>query len=154
MTEQDVTESLEPDEAMPEQIELEPAEALEPAETLEPIELDEPAETAETAEAFEEAREEVTSEEAPPPKPSQSKASPKARSKEARPPPRLSQYRPCSCASCSTRPHGGDYDFDARAKAGAPGAPTHVLPIIPSMTKQRTAKNKCLPSWRFERSWH
>ena len=48
-----MTESLEPDEAMPEQIELEPAEALD-AEALEPIErraetLDEPAETADTA---------------------------------------------------------------------------------------------------------
>ena len=71
MTEQDVTESLEPEstvvEAMPEQIELEPAEALD-AETLEPIErraetLDEPAETADTAPL-----EESSDEEPPPPK--------------------------------------------------------------------------------------
>ena len=70
MTEQDVTESLEPEstvvEAMPEQIELEPAEALD-AETLEPIErraetLDEPAETADTAPL-----EESSDEEPPPP---------------------------------------------------------------------------------------
>ena len=87
MTEQDVTESLEPEstvvEAMPEQIELEPAEALD-AETLEPIErraetLDEPAETAETAEAFEEAREAVTSEEEPPPKPKRVRIQAKAK---------------------------------------------------------------------------
>ena len=70
MIEQDVTESLEPEstvvEAVPEQIELEPAEALD-AEALEPIErraetLDEPAETADTAPL-----EESSDEEPPPP---------------------------------------------------------------------------------------
>ena len=97
MTEQDVTESLEPEstvvEAMPEQIELEPAEALD-AEALEPIErraetLDEPAETADTAPL-----EESSDDEPPPPKrvrkarvqPPKAKVEPKAKAKRGRPP--------------------------------------------------------------------
>ena len=119
MTEQDVTESLEPDEAMPEQIELEPAEALEPAETLEPIELDEPAETAETAEAFEEAREAVTSEEEPPPKPKRVRIQAKAK-----PPPKPE-------AKKRGRPPG------SRNVVRAPAPPVEQDPMEVIMTSMR-----------------